>query len=315
MKDFTLSSMTQSFASVSSLPRDTSCDDLDSAADKTVTEEYDVQVDFSLSCNAFIMVLINHPLQIQQTPKSKSRFCLDSTKLQEIESLTAGSPPGEVSHILADIAEVSERSLHTEEEEEVDPVSKILSERTEIFLQKKKRKIHKREKMSKLEDEITLEAAICGWRSVPEEAKYCSESEMRREILQKNNESDMLRKLAWSLEPDNMIDTNVPRVPTVDTGKSCEDIDVVHLDENIVQLSEAVNMDTELCDDGSQRVDTNDQMKSDPDDTEINGEEKEKCDTQSVDDRNIDDGTSDKGKEMIKRVKLSNFVPTYYPAN
>ena len=112
-----------------------------------------------------------------------------------------------------------------------------------------------------------------------------------------------------------MIDTNVPRVPTVDTGKSCEDIDVVHLDENIVQLSEAVNMDTELCDDGSQRVDTNDQMKSDPDDTEINGEEKEKCDTQSVDDRNIDDGTSDKGKEMIKRVKLSNFVLTYYPAN
>ena len=44
MKDFTLSSMTQSFASISSLPRDVSCEDLDSAADRTVTEEFDYQV-------------------------------------------------------------------------------------------------------------------------------------------------------------------------------------------------------------------------------------------------------------------------------
>ena len=44
MKDFTLSSMTQSFASVTSLPRDISCEDLDSSADRTVTEEFDYQV-------------------------------------------------------------------------------------------------------------------------------------------------------------------------------------------------------------------------------------------------------------------------------
>ena len=45
MKDFTVSSMTQSFASVTSLPRDVSCEDLDSsAADKTVTEEFESQV-------------------------------------------------------------------------------------------------------------------------------------------------------------------------------------------------------------------------------------------------------------------------------
>ena len=44
MKDFTLGSMTQSFASISSLPRDVSCEDLDSAADTTVTEDYHVEV-------------------------------------------------------------------------------------------------------------------------------------------------------------------------------------------------------------------------------------------------------------------------------
>ena len=44
MKDFTLNSMTQSFASITSLPRDVSCEDLDSAADRTVTEEYEVEV-------------------------------------------------------------------------------------------------------------------------------------------------------------------------------------------------------------------------------------------------------------------------------
>ena len=45
MKDFTLSSMTQSFASITSLPRDVSCEDLDSAADRTVTEEFNVEVE------------------------------------------------------------------------------------------------------------------------------------------------------------------------------------------------------------------------------------------------------------------------------
>ena len=45
MKDFTVSSMTQSFASVTSLPRDVSCEDLgSSAADKTVTEEFESEV-------------------------------------------------------------------------------------------------------------------------------------------------------------------------------------------------------------------------------------------------------------------------------
>ena len=45
MKDFTVSSMTQSFASVTSLPRDTSCEDFDSSsADKTIIEDLDSQV-------------------------------------------------------------------------------------------------------------------------------------------------------------------------------------------------------------------------------------------------------------------------------
>ena len=45
MKDFTASSMTQSFASVTSLPRDVSCEDFDtSTGDKTVTEEFNQQV-------------------------------------------------------------------------------------------------------------------------------------------------------------------------------------------------------------------------------------------------------------------------------
>ena len=45
MKDFTASSMTQSFASVTSLPRDVSYEDFDSSTgDKTVTEDYNIQV-------------------------------------------------------------------------------------------------------------------------------------------------------------------------------------------------------------------------------------------------------------------------------
>ena len=44
MKDFTLSSMTQSIASITSLPRDTSYDDFDSTAEITVTEESNLQV-------------------------------------------------------------------------------------------------------------------------------------------------------------------------------------------------------------------------------------------------------------------------------
>ena len=45
MKDFTASSMTQSFASVTSLPRDVSCEDFDSSTgDKTVTEDFNQQV-------------------------------------------------------------------------------------------------------------------------------------------------------------------------------------------------------------------------------------------------------------------------------
>lgn len=59
MKDFTVSSMTQSFASVTSLPRDASCEDFDfSAADKTVTEELELQV---------YIIHLNSILQISKT--------------------------------------------------------------------------------------------------------------------------------------------------------------------------------------------------------------------------------------------------------
>ena len=52
MKDFTVSSMTQSFASATSLPRDASCEDFDSsAADKTVTEDLQVHNYFILQIN------------------------------------------------------------------------------------------------------------------------------------------------------------------------------------------------------------------------------------------------------------------------
>ena len=64
---------------------------------------------------------------------------------------------------------------------------------------------------------------------------------------------------------------------------------------------------------GSQMVDTetNDGMKSEPDNTETtetNGEEKEKIQSPASDDRKIiDDPASDKGSEI--RVKLSNISP------
>merc|ERR1712079_467143 len=131
MKDFTLSSsMTQSFASVTSLPRDISCEDLDSSsADKTVTEEY----------------IYEDPSPF--TSIKSGRFCLDSSKLEEIEALT-GSPPlsnlVEVP-VLSDISEMSELSetqpiapLPAEPlpqpQHSIDSVSDILNERTEKLL-------------------------------------------------------------------------------------------------------------------------------------------------------------------------------------
>ena len=294
MKDFTLSSMTQSLVSVTSLPRDVSCDDLDSAGDKTVTEECELQVTPAwLTCNTPIDILLSYgQLQSQKHPRSRSagRFCLDSDKLQEIESLTEASPTREVPHTLSDIAEVSERSLHGEEDH-VDPVAKLLSERTKMLLQKssKKRKVHKTEKMTKSEAEGKSEAAIC----------VREKSEERVEIINRNTASPAVRRQAWPWEEDHVTHLEAAEVPT------SEDVDTLHIEETFVQLSESVKVNTELelekeiChSDGSQMVDTNDGVTSVPDDTETNGEEKEKCDdTQSMDQRNVIDDTADKGME------------------
>lgn len=158
MKDFTVSSMTQSFASITSLPRDVSCEDFDSSsADKTMTEE----------CNV-------------QTPSSNikvktNRFCLDSSKLEEIEALTESPPPMpkfiDVPHILSDISEINELSESQESlslpktRVENFTISEMLNERTEKLLQKSS----KNSIRSKMEEYSY---------TVPEKAKYCTEAEV-----------------------------------------------------------------------------------------------------------------------------------------
>ena len=329
MKDFTLSSMTQSFASISSLPRDVSCEDLDSGADTTVTEEYHVEVlKFSLlvwlhPANIIILTIkTNHYLlQIEKPSKVKSggRFCLDSIKLQEIESLTAGSdspagPPGQDPLMLADIAEVSENSsLHIEQYlEEVDPVAKMLSERTDKLLEKKRKK--RTGAKLELEDDIRTEARSARRTAVPERAKYCSETEMREKT-----ESVLMRKFAWVVEEKKLgDDQSTPIISTEEIDNTSEDIDIIHLDAKLMKPSEIECRDQlkkiyVVAGSGSQMVDTktNDQIKSDPDNTnttETNGEEKEKIQTQSSDDRKIiDDPASDKGKEIEVLLSFLTF--------
>ena len=265
-----------------------------------------------------LTIKTNHYLlQIEKPSKVKSggRFCLDSIKLQEIESLTAGSdspagPPGQDPLMLADIAEVSENSsLHIEQYlEEVDPVAKMLSERTDKLLEKKRKK--RTGAKLELEDDIRTEARSARRTAVPERAKYCSETEMREKT-----ESVLMRKFAWVVEEKKLgDDQSTPIISTEEIDNTSEDIDIIHLDAKLMKPSEIECRDQlkkiyVVAGSGSQMVDTktNDQIKSDPDNTnttETNGEEKEKIQTQSSDDRKItDDPASDKGKEI--RVLLS----------
>eukprot|EP00090_Calanus_glacialis_P010277 TRINITY_DN18660_c0_g1_i3.p1 TRINITY_DN18660_c0_g1~~TRINITY_DN18660_c0_g1_i3.p1 ORF type:complete len:2160 (-),score=462.58 TRINITY_DN18660_c0_g1_i3:1392-7538(-) len=77
------------------------------------------------------------------TPRSEQRFCLDSSKLEEIEALTSGPIPHlEVPHILADvdISPPLSESLPKSETKDLDSVSQLLFERTENLLKKSPRK-------------------------------------------------------------------------------------------------------------------------------------------------------------------------------
>ena len=239
---------------------------------------------------------------------------MDSTKLQEIESLTAGSDSqaGQDPLMLADIAEVSENSsLHIEEYlEEVDPVAKMLSERTDKLLEKKRKK-GKKAKLE-LEDDTKSGARSAFRTAVPERAKYCSEAEMREKT-----DSVLMSKYAWVLEEKKLVDDQIaPNIPTEEIGNTSEDIDIIHPNAKLMKPSETKCRDQLkkiflVAGSGSQMVDTetNDEMKSDPDNTittETNGEEKEKIQTPVSDDRKIiDDAASDKGRKI--RVKLSNI--------
>ena len=89
------------------------------------------------------------------------RFCLDSSKLQEIEALT-GSPPSDWIHASSHMSEITEieetTQLSSLSETEYPSLSEILNERTENFLSKSKRK-----------------------SSVPAKAKYCTEAELLKD--------------------------------------------------------------------------------------------------------------------------------------
>ena len=125
-------------------------------------------------------------------------------------------------------------------------------------------------------------------------------------------DSVLKRKFAWELEDQKLgDDQSAQNIPTKEIGNTSEDIDIIHPDAKLMKPSE-----TKLCRDqsdqlkkiylvgggGSQMVDTNDPMKSEPDNPqtrETNGEEKEKILTQFSDDRKIvDDAASDKGRKM-----------------
>ena len=102
------------------------------------------------------------------------RFCLDSSKLEEIEALTDSPPlsekiegqqlPPETSEL--DAAQSVKRGAHTPTRTEYqrDSVSNLLNERTESLLQRKGSKRNK--KMSNVSSII------------PDKAKYCTEEEM-----------------------------------------------------------------------------------------------------------------------------------------
>jgi len=101
------------------------------------------------------------------TPRSEQRFCLDSSKLEEIEALTCSPIPHlEVPHILADvdISPPLSESLPKSETKEIDSVSQLLFERTESLLQKsprknrnKEQKLIKCDKMKHLEMETKID--------------------------------------------------------------------------------------------------------------------------------------------------------------
>ena len=208
MKDFTASSMTQSFASVTSLPRDVSCEDFDSSTgDKTVTEDFNQQV-----CVLGTSMVLMDSYHFQDTYSHSfvktGRFCLDSSKLEEIEALTDSPPLSEQIEVPQLSSETSEldaalclkRGAHppARTEYQRDSVSHLLNERTESLLQRKGSKRNK--KMSNVSSII------------PEKAKYCTEEEM---ILE--NDVPVSRR-AWlvqnkSEDPAEFIDavSSIPR--------------------------------------------------------------------------------------------------------
>ena len=138
------------------------------------------------------------------------RFCLDSSKLEEIEALT-DSPPlseqievpqlsPETSELDAALAQSLTRGAHPQARTEYqrDSVSHLLNERTESLLQRKGSKRNK--KMSNLS------------RIIPDKANYCTEEEMILENGAPVSRSAWL-ELDKSEDPAEFIDavSNIPR--------------------------------------------------------------------------------------------------------
>ena len=138
------------------------------------------------------------------------RFCLDSSKLEEIEALT-DSPPlseqievpqlsPETSELDAALAQSLTRGAHPQPKTEYqrDSVSNLLNERTESLLQRKGSKRNK--KMSNLS------------RIIPDKANYCTEEEMILENGAPVSRSAWL-ELDKSEDPAEFIDavSNIPR--------------------------------------------------------------------------------------------------------
>ena len=93
------------------------------------------------------------------TPRSEQRFCLDSSKLEEIEALTSSPIPHlEVPHILADvdISPPLSESLPKSETKDLDSVSQLLFERTESLLKKSPRRNKPKEQKLMQSDRMTM---------------------------------------------------------------------------------------------------------------------------------------------------------------
>ena len=273
------------------------------------------------------------------TSIKSGRFCLDSSKLEEIEALT-GSPPlsnlVEVP-VLSDISEISELSetqpiapLPAEPlpqpQHSIDSVSDILNERTEKLL-KNSSNISKRprkKKASPMKIETEKKEKQKSPR-VPGKAKYCTEEELLKEKARKRPtvrpawqgpldwevaaagaEADMTPDIGHNsnlLRGDNFVESSLSAEPAVVHGMvtACDDDDGVGSQSDL--MSDKPFHASPLPPFTSSEGDGGAQQ-SPPGHRDGSTRHQEKLEIGSLEKRTIDDGAGHEGTHLSSLVML-----------